>query len=264
MRHNSLIFALAILACSLSLGSHADQSYRLGANDVVRITVYGHPDLSTVARIAENGGMTLPIVGEIALGGLTSREAELKIQALLTQQKIVKTPQVTLIVDRYESKRVSVLGEVARPGVFTISRNSSLMDLISEAGGLNEDAGDIAFITRRNEAASQARAIDLVALLKGASDVPEPTVADGDRIYVPRMERFYIYGQVNKPGAYRLERGMTVMQALSVASGLTDKGTERGLKIRRKTADGIEKEFAVLPTHPIQANDVVYVNESLF
>jgi len=264
MRHNSLIFAFAMLVCSLSQVSQADQSYRLGANDVVRITVYGHPDLSTVARIAENGGLTLPIVGEIALGGLTSREAELKIQALLTQQRIVKTPQVTLMVDRYESKRVSVLGEVARPGVFVISRDSSLMDLISEAGGLNADAGDIAFLTRRSEGANQARAIDLVALLKGASDVPEPTVADGDRIYVPRMERFYIYGQVNKPGAYRLERGMTVMQALSVASGLTDKGTERGLKVRRKTADGIEKEFAVSPTHLIQANDVVYVNESLF
>jgi len=264
MRRSNFIWVLAILACCWSLGGRAEQSYRLGANDVVRVSVYGHPDLSTITRVAENGGATFPIIGEVTLGGLTSREAELKLQTLLTQQKIVKSPQVTLIVEKYESQRVSVLGEVTRPGVYTITRGSTLMDLISEAGGLKDDAGEVAIVTRKNEAPNQARVIDLVSHLEGNTTEPEPTVADGDRIYVPRMEQFYIYGQVNKPGVYRLERGMTVMQALSVASGLTDKGTERGIKIRRKTIDGTDKEFSGTVTQRIQANDVIYVNESLF
>ncbi|MBV5272309.1 MAG: SLBB domain-containing protein [Lamprocystis purpurea] len=264
MRRNSIISALTVLLFVLSLGALADQSYRLGANDVIRVTVYGHADLSTVARVAENGGVTIPIIGEVSLGGLTGREAELKIQSLLKEQKIVKSPQVTLIVDKYESQRVSVLGEVKKPGVYPITRGSSLMDLISEAGGLGEEAGEVAIVTRKDEGAGRGRVIDLVSLLEGSAVTPEPTVADGDRIFVPRMERFYIYGQVNKPGAYRLERGMTVMQALSVASGLTDKGTERGIKVRRKSGDGTEQEFSAQLTQRIQANDVIYVNESIF
>jgi polysaccharide biosynthesis/export protein len=264
MRRNSIISALTVLLFVLSLGALADQSYRLGANDVIRVTVYGHADLSTVARVAENGGVTIPIIGEVSLGGLTGREAELKIQSLLKEQKIVKSPQVTLIVDKYESQRVSVLGEVKKPGVYAITRGSSLMDLISEAGGLGEEAGEVAIVTRKDEGAGRGRVIDLVSLLEGSAVTPEPTVADGDRIFVPRMERFYIYGQVNKPGAYRLERGMTVMQALSVASGLTDKGTERGIKVRRKSGDGAEQEFSAQLTQRIQANDVIYVNESIF
>ncbi|WP_295591464.1 polysaccharide biosynthesis/export family protein [uncultured Lamprocystis sp.] len=264
MRRNSIVLVFIVLFLGWSLGAPADQSYRLGANDVVRVTVYGHPDLSTIARVAENGGVTIPIIGEVALGGLTGREAELKIQSLLTEQKIVKSPQVTLIVDKYESQRVSVLGEVVRPGVYPITRGSSLMDLISEAGGLREEAGEVAIVTRKNEGPSSGRVIDLVSLLEGSAATPEPTVTDGDRIFVPRMERFYIYGQVNKPGAYRLERGMTVMQALSVASGITDKGTERGIKIRRKSSAGAEQEFSAQLTQQIQANDVIYVNESIF
>ena len=148
MRRNSIVLVFIVLFLGWSLGAPADQSYRLGANDVVRVTVYGHPDLSTIARVAENGGVTIPIIGEVALGGLTGREAELKIQSLLTEQKIVKSPQVTLIVDKYESQRVSVLGEVVRPGVYPITRGSSLMDLISEAGGLREEAGEVAIVTR--------------------------------------------------------------------------------------------------------------------
>ncbi len=264
MRRNDLILILAIFIIGWTLGVRADQSYRLGPNDVVRVTVYGHPDLSTTARVTENGGVTFPIIGEVSLGGLTGREAEVKLQTLLTEQKIVKSPQVTLIVDKYESQRVSVLGEVARPGMYAITRGSTLMDLISEAGGLKEEAGEVAILTRKDEAPNQARVIDLVSLLEGRTSTPEPKVENGDRIYVPRMEQFYIYGQVNKPGAYRLERGMTIMQALSVASGLTDKGTERGIKIRRKINDGVEREFAATLTQRIQASDVIYVNESLF
>ena len=264
MRRCSVLMMLALLTFGWSSSGYSDQSYRLGASDVVRVTVYGHPDLSTVARVAENGGVTFPIVGEVALGGLTSREAEIKLQTLLIQQKIVKSPQVTLIVDKYESQRVSVLGEVVRPGVYAITRGSTLMELISEAGGLKEEAGEVAIVTRKDEPPNQAKVIDLVSLLEGRTNIPEPRVTDGDRIYVPRMEQFYIYGQVNKPGAYRLERGMTVMQALSVASGLTDKGTERGIKIRRKTENGDEREFSGRPTERVQASDVIYVNESLF
>jgi polysaccharide export outer membrane protein len=171
---------------------------------------------------------------------------------------------VALTVEQYRSQKVSVLGEVNRPGVYAIAGANTLMDLLSEAGGLGEEAGELAIVTRRGSPAGQSQAIDLAALLEGRADIPEPRLGDGDRIFVPRMDRFYIYGQVNRPGSYRLERGMTVMQALSVASGLTDKGTERGLKIRRMAGDGREQVISAELTQRIQPSDVLFVKESLF
>lgn len=262
MKRNSLILMLGILVCLGSASLYAAQAYRLGAGDLVRVTVYGHPDLTTVAQIGENGNITFPTVGEVSLAGLTGREAELRLAKILTDNEVVKSPQVGLIVERYQSQRVAVLGQVATPGMYTIIRDSTLIDLISEAGGLTEEAGDVAILTRSR--GQKRTVVDLTSLLEGRSQIPEPMVRNGDRIYVPPMEQFYIYGQVNRPGTYRLERGMTVMQALSVAGGLTDKGTERGMKIRRTSKAGDEKIIGVGLTHKVLPSDVLYVEESLF
>jgi polysaccharide export outer membrane protein len=148
--------------------------------------------------------------------------------------------------------------------VYTITRAGRITDLISEAGGLSEDAGDVAIITRKGGRADEQSVLDLASLLEARPNAPEPRVGDGDRIFIPKSERFYVYGEVNKPGVYRLERGMTVVQALSVAGGLTDKGTERGMKIRRKTKNGGEEVLPAQLTRPIQGDDVLDVKESLF
>ncbi|MCG8429524.1 MAG: SLBB domain-containing protein, partial [Chromatiales bacterium] len=239
------------------------EPYRLGAGDIVRLSVYEHPDLNTVARIAESGSITFPLVGGVSIVGLTEREAEMKLADLLQRKEIVRSPQVTLIVDSYQSQRVSILGEVAQPGLYPISRGSTVVDLIAEAGGLNENAGDVAIVTQISDGQAHKIRVNLGSILRGELTAQNLQVGDGDRIYVPMMEQFYVYGQVNRPGVYRLERGMTVMQALSVAGGLTDKATERGMEIKRNS-ENHTTTIAVGLTHTVLPGDVVYVKESLF
>jgi polysaccharide export outer membrane protein len=264
MKRTSLVSILTILSCLWSFGAFPQESYRLGSEDVVRVTVYGHPELTALSRVAEDGSIALPAVGRISLGGLSAKEAEQKIARLLADKEVVKDAQVGVFVEQYQSKLVSVLGQVARPGVLTITRGSTVTELISQAGGLTEDAGDVAIVTRKGRRSDEQIVVDLAALLEGRPDTPEPRVSDGDRIFIPKSERFYVYGEVNRPGAYRLERGMTVMQALSLAGGLSDKGTERGMRITRKTDAGGEETIPAQLTQQIRANDVLQVKESLF
>lgn len=255
---------IVVLSVWTSAGLSA-QLYTLGAGDVVRISVYENPDLNTVGRISENGTISFPLIGELSLSGLSEREAERKLASLLERKQIVRSPQVSLIVEQYQSQRVSVLGNVTSPGVYPVSPGSTVVDLIAEAGGLTEQAGDIAILTRTAETGENRIVLDLPSVLEQGTRDKEVRVTSGDRIYIPRMSQFYIYGQVNRPNAYRLEPGMTVMQALSVAGGLTDKGTERGLTIVRDdpTSDGTDSIAGEL-NQTIQANDVIYVKESLF
>ncbi|WP_200374296.1 SLBB domain-containing protein [Thiocystis violacea] len=264
MKRSNFLFILSMIAFLWSLGVQGAESYRLGVNDVVRISVYGHPELDVVAQIAADGSIRFPAVGELSIAGLTPREAERRLAESLVRKEIVKDPQVSLVIDKYQSQMVTMLGQVANPGVYVMTRDSTLMDLVSQAGGLKEDAGDTAVLTRKAGGSESRVVVDLLALMEGRSATPEPKVADGDRIFIPRMELFYVYGEVNRPGAYRLAPGMTVMQALSVAGGLTDKGTDRGLKIRRKTSHGVEQQLPAELTHSIEPSDVIQVKESLF
>jgi polysaccharide export outer membrane protein len=263
MNRKSLKFVLALLACCLCGVALGSEPYRLGSNDVVRVTVFGQPDLSTVARVAENGSISFPFIGEVSVGGLTTREAEVRIGNALRAKSVVKEPQVGVMVDSFQSRRVAVLGEVKNPGIYVISRGSTVMDMISEAGGLTTNAGNTAVITSKGSASAN-RSVDLSAILTGRGSVPTDTVKDGDTVFVSRMEQFYVYGQVNRPGAYPLESGMTVMQALSVAGGLTDKGTERGMKVRRTNETGSVETISVGPTNALKPSDVLFVKESLF
>lgn len=241
------------------------QPFTLGIGDLVKISIYDHPDLSSVERISEDGTISFPLIGELEIAGLTERQAEIELATQLRRKQIVRSPQVNLIVEEYQSQRVSVLGHVAKPGIYSISRDSTVLDLIAEAGGLTEEAGSTAVVTQGPGAIQNRTTVDLDRLLKDGSISGDVTIGDRDRIFVPRMSRFYIYGQVNKPNAYRLEPQMTVMQALSVAGGLTNRGTERGITITRAAPDG-EGTVAVKADRAseLQDNDVVYVKQSLF
>lgn len=264
MRPHYYLLVLSMVGLFFSVSVYSGDAYQLGANDVVRVTVYGQPDLSTTARISEKGTISLPVVGEVSIAGLTAREAERRLVTVLTQKDVVKAPQVGVFVEEFQSQRVSVVGQVAKPGVYAITRGGTVLDLISEAGGLNAEAGDIAILTRARRGGEERVVIDLRQVLEGRSGAVEPRVSDGDRIFVPRMEQFYVYGEVKKPGAYRYERGMTVMQALAIAGGLSEKGTERGMKIRRKRGDGAEETLPASLSQEIQPSDVLQVKESLF
>lgn len=241
------------------------KDYVLGAGDVVRITVYEHTDLSTLTRISQAGGITFPLIGEVFIAGMREREAEAKIGALLQQGGFVKSPQVNLIVEQYRSQQVSVLGEVNKPGMYTIDRGSKVVDLLAMAGGVNAGGGDAAVLIKKDGSEGKGgRPIDLLALLQKGDMTQNMEVTDGDIVYVPRMEVFYIYGEVQRPGSYRLQRNMTVMQALSMGGGLTPRGTQRGIQIKRKDGGGALTSINAELSDVLRPDDVVYVKESLF
>lgn len=259
-------WAWLLLFAVFSTARVAAEEYVLGPGDVVNIRVYEHEDLTTTARVNDAGKITFWLLGDVALAGLTTSKAESTLARLLLSGGYIKNPQVSLTIAEFHSQQVSVLGSVNKPGRYPINDNtSSLLDLLAEAGGLLENASANLVLIRkdRNQKAGEKIAVDLPALLAGDLRQDIKMVA-GDVLFAPKMEQFYIYGEVQHPGLFRLERNMTVMQALSVGGGLTAKGTQRGVVINRREGDGKVHELKVDLSETVLPNDVVYVKESLF
>lgn len=257
---------LALLIVALPAPAQGTGVFRLGPGDLVKITVYGHPDLTTEAQITHDGRITFPLVGEVALAGLDTGDAETRLATLLHDGRFVLKPQVNVLVQQYRSQQVSVLGQVNKPGRIALDTSASrLTDLLALAGGVAPTGSDtVVVIARQKDGSIRRREINVDRMILSGEMSGNLQVANGDVIYVPRARMFYIYGEVQKPGAYRLERGMTVMQALSVGGGLTVRGTERGLRLHRRDPGGTMTTIEPELTDAIQENDVVFVRESLF
>ncbi|HET7201257.1 MAG TPA: polysaccharide export protein EpsE, partial [Burkholderiales bacterium] len=236
-----------------------------GEGDSIRITVFQNPDLTTETRISERGTITFPLIGEVELAGLTPAQAESRIARQLVDGKFVLKPQVSLNVVQVRSRQVSVLGQVARPGRYALDGNrSSVTDLLALAGGITPTGDDnVTVILSRNNKSEKVE-INVPKMYTTGDLSANIQLQSGDTIFVQRAPVFYIYGEVQRAGSYRLEPGMTVMQALSVGGGVTARGTDRGLKVRRKAADGSFKTIGVELTDRLQPDDVIYVKESLF
>ena len=242
----------------------AVEEYRLGGGDTVVVTVYEQPDLSVEARISQNGGsISSPLLGSVIIGGLTPEAAGHKIAKLLKDGGFLKAPQVTVTVKEFISQKIPVMGRVNNPGEYVLKGESRVIDLIAQAGGVSEDANDIITVVK-NENNNQVRyQVDLLRFYAG--DMSQNIqVTAGDFILVPRMDTFYIHGEVRSPGSYRLKRNMTVMQALSVGGGLSDRGSQSGIKVTRRSADGQTVEIRVHLTDILHPDDVIYVRERLF
>jgi polysaccharide export outer membrane protein len=247
----SIVFPLTVYA----------QDYPLGADDVVMITVHEHPDLETRARVGEGGNINFPLIGTIKMGGLSTKEAELVIEDMLKNGNYIKSPQVTVFLEEFKSKSVSVLGKINKPGKYPIRENSTVFDVIADAGGISKDGNSRVHIKRKGK---ETIVVDTVAELESNNISNDIKVLNEDIVFVPRMDVFYIYGEVKKPGEYQLHSNMTIMQALSVGGGLTDKGTERGLKIKRKKSTGEVEVINADILDVLYPDDVVFVKESLF
>lgn len=246
------------------------QEYVLATGDVVKITVYDNPDLTTVARINESGKISFPLLGEVSLANLSAVDAGARIANQLKRGGFIKNPQVNVFVESYHSPMVSILGEVQKPGKYQARDPETedvktVSDLLVLAGGLKETAAHyLTVIKKQKGGKSVYQQVDLTALLHRGDMSQNLPVSEGDVVFVPRMDMFYIYGEVQKPGAYRLERDMTVMQALAVGGGLTPRGTQRGITIKRRGADGkVQTRRSKLPDK-LQPDDVIYVKESWF
>jgi polysaccharide biosynthesis/export protein len=261
---------VALVLAAVSFAQDNDESV-LRPGDVVRITVYGQSDLNTVTRIAANGTISFPFVGDVRVGGLTTADAERRIAARLGDGGFVRNAQVTVFLEERRPafmESVTILGQVERSGRYPLMSTSAegadtLIDLLALAGGVNATAADFLMLLRQTDQGQERVRIDLDALMNSGDITANQELRDEDIVIVPQMEVFYIYGQVHRPGRYRLEKDMTVMQALAVASGVTERGTESGVVLRRRNADAIRTINAKL-TDELQANDVIYVKESFF
>jgi polysaccharide biosynthesis/export protein len=257
---------LFLAAAFLSAASFAaPKGYVMGPGDTVKIAVYQNPDMAIETRVSEVGSVTFPLLGPVEIGGLTAAQAEIRIASLLKSGGFVPRAQVTILVTQFRSRQVSVLGQVNHPGRYAIEEPSvRLTDVLAMAGGIAPTGGETVTVIRAGEVGEQRMEIDLLGLFDAPSQPRNIELANGDTVFVPRIPVFYIYGEVQKPGAYRLERRMTVMQAVSLASGLTMRGSEKGLRIVRRNANGTAKSFTAGAEDFVLQDDVIYIKESLF
>jgi polysaccharide biosynthesis/export protein len=258
---------LAFLALSTLPAQPWAQSMRevLGPGDTVRITAYRYPDLTTEARLSEQGKLNVPLIGEVALQGMTPEEAGKHIAERMKKGNFLLNPQIGVAVVEARSRQVSVLGFVTNPGRYVLDGSSAkVSDVIALAGGLQPTASDTAIVTRPRGRESESYNIDLAAIIQHGDASKDIQVSSGDSVFVPKAPVFYIYGEVTRGGAYRLEPEMTVTQAIALAGGITPRGSERRLQVRRRGADGKWKESSLRLLDPVSADDVIYVRESLF
>ncbi|MFZ3289217.1 MAG: polysaccharide export protein EpsE [Telluria sp.] len=249
---------------ALTLGQAAAGEVLLGPGDVLKLSVYGNPDLALETRVGDTGAITFPLLGQVNVGGMPVMAAEKKIAGLLESGGFLKRPQVNIIVTQLQSQQVGVLGQVNRPGRYPLESRRSLMDVLALAGGIGPEGGDTVSVLRRRDGKTTKETVDVLDMVRSGEMQQDLEVAAGDIIYVERAPRFYIYGEVQRPGAFRLERSMTVLQALSVGGGLTPRGTERGIRIKRRDAQGKVQVIDARHDNLLQTDDIVYVRESLF
>ncbi|MFQ5766566.1 MAG: polysaccharide biosynthesis/export family protein [Acidobacteriota bacterium] len=255
------------------------EEYVLGAEDLLDVQVVGVDALSRTVRIAQSGNITLPLLGTIQVQGLTRTDLEQSIASSLAE-KYVNDPQVSVFVKEYGSRMVSVLGAVRQPGRYPMVGRRTLLDMVSDAGGLTEEAGPVAIITHRAASGKtdpSSTQVDLKALLYGGRADLNHLILPGDLVHVPvdRPVKIYVNGAVKTPGELeaRLSQPLTVLQAITKAGGATQRAALKKIEILRRRQDGGQQ---VIPVNLkairkgraedliLQDGDVVVVPETYF
>ena len=241
------------------------ENYRLAAGDAIRVTVFQNPEMTVETRVSEDGSVNYPLVGAIRLGGLDIVSAERKIAAALQSGGYLRKPQVNIELLRILGNKVSVLGQVNKPGSFPLeTANTRISQVLADAGGLAPMGADTVILSGVRDQKPFRREIDVDALYRLNEPELDVPVAAGDTVYVPRAPTFYIYGEINKPGNYRVARDLTMRQAIAEGGGLTSRGTERRLRVVRKNAQGVPEKVDADLSERVRPDDVIYVNESIF
>ncbi|WP_423595120.1 polysaccharide export protein EpsE [Roseateles sp. MS654] len=249
----------------VGLSSGGTAEYRLGSGDALKITVFQNPDMTLETRVSESGTITFPLLGVVRIGGLSVSEAEAKIADALKRGNFVKQPQVTILVVKVVGNQASVLGQVNQPGRYPLEvADTRLTDLLANARGVSAAGSDTLVLTGVRGGKPMRMEVDLPTLFGPNGREKDVLVQNGDVLWVDRFPMVYIYGEVQKPGQIRLERGMTLLQGLAAGGGLTLRGTDRGIRVHRKDANGQVQELKPTMTEPLKDGDVIYVRESLF
>ena len=247
----------------LSTGAAAE--YRLGSGDAIKISVFQNPDMTLETRVSEAGTISFPLLGVVRIGGLSVSDAESRIAEGLRKGNFVKQPQVTILVLKVTGNQASVLGQVNQPGRYPLEvADTRLTDLLANARGVSPAGGDLLVLTGQRAGKPFRLEVDLPTLFGPNGREQDVVVLNGDVLWVDRFPMVYIYGEVQKPGQIRLERGMTLLQGLAAGGGLTLRGTDRGIRVHRKDASGKVQEIKPGMDEPLKDGDVIFVRESLF
>jgi len=253
-----------LLFCFVA-GSFA-QDYIVGEGDVLRITVYDHEDLTTIARVSGECVIVFPLIGQVDVKGLTLSQITQKISALLADGYVVN-PQVSIFIQEFRSKKAFIMGEVNKPGLYVLPWQTTLLSVLSEAGGLTKDAGDKAIIKRKANSPDKNESVmtvDLKNLVERGDTSLDVAIIDGDSIYIAKARLFYINGEIKKPDAYKYSEGTTVVKAITMAGGFTDKASKGKVKIIRKIGGKEEVLEKVKMDETVLPDDVIVVPESFF
>lgn len=254
---------LPAAAYAQSLPSRAD--YVLGAGDVVKFNVFQNVDLSVETRIGESGAISYPLIGLVKIAGLTSTQAELLVSKRLKDGNFLQNPSISMVITQFRSQQVSVLGSVNRPGRYPLETTGmKLSEVLAQAGGIAQGGSDSVIINTDKQGQRVRVEIDVAAMFLSGDFSNDVALQAGDIIYVHRGNSFYVHGQVQRPGSYPIERGMTVGQALARSGGLAPRGRERGIRITRIEASGPPKTFEPKMDDLIKSDDLIFIPESVF
>src|ERR1700682_3637040 len=219
-----LFLTLAAVSRSAEAPTTADQQHmsQLGPGDSVSIQVFGQPEATNV-YVGDDGTISVPLVGNVQVAGISPVQAAARVAKALKDGGYFVDPHVTIIVTQPRSQLVSVLGEVQSSGRYPINPRTTIVDLLAQAGGVKETASDVGYVLRSDDNGHISRyPIKLNGLTDIKDALPTPTLLGGDSLVVPRAEHYYVYGEVTTPGTYRIEPGMTVIQAIARAGGINE------------------------------------------
>lgn len=269
-----MLAVLAVFTTHLALAqTPAHDDYRLSAGDSIRVFVYLYPDLTFDTRVTESGEITYPLIGSVKLGGLTLAAAETEIADALRDGGYVKQPQVHIVMESVGGE-VNVLGQVSHPGPFPLKKvGTRLSEVLASAGivvantlGTTQGpvGSDTVVVRGQRDGEPLQRKLHINAIFADSTGKEDIVMEAGDVVYVPPAPVYYIYGQVQRPGTYVIASGMTIEQALAQAGGPTIGGSEGRLRLDRRDGEGQLRRSHPIESTPIEADDVLFVPESIF
>jgi polysaccharide biosynthesis/export protein len=271
---NRSVFGAVLFVAALTIAPAAAQvtnDYTIGPRDVLSVTVFGQADLTGKYLVDLDGTFVFPLIGNVKADGLTARQISADIQKRL-QEGFLQSPQVTVSVEDYRSRRVFVVGQVHQPGAYPLSGDMTLIEVLARAGSTTPDAAPEALIVHAKDGTgpklpSQASNADVSRVnlndLERGGETMNITLRDGDTVFVPRAETVFVSGEVRTPGSYPIGKDTTVLQALALAGGVSENGAQNRIRILR-VARGQREELKVKLTDVVQAGDTIVVPERFF
>lgn len=268
-----VLILLPLMVVGVCAQAAQPTNYVIGPQDILTIAVFDQEDLGGKYPVDSDGTFTFPLIGRVKAGGLTLRGLEMELKRLL-KDGFFKDPQLSVGVEQYRSQKIHIVGEVRNPGTYTLTGDMSLIEAVARAGSTLPSASGEALVVRAkagqqtsapvlpNGDETDVTTIDLKQLQSGAFS-QNVSLRDGDTVFVPAAESVYVFGQVRNPGAYSIQRNTTVLQALSLAGGVTDRGATARIKVAR-IEKGKTIEVRVKLADLVRPGDTIMVPERFF